>query len=73
MLIFEPRMFIVSHGLKMYVDGSSDVTKLSGNRLKMSDNSIRKFKSASKRDKFERVAQAAKHGFKPQRRGKSRK
>lgn len=39
--------------------------KLSGNRLKMSDGSVRKFKSAKKRDNFERVAEAVKHGFKP--------
>lgn len=32
------------------------MTKLSGNRLKMSDGSIRQFKSKEKRDKFERVA-----------------
>lgn len=41
------------------------MTKLSNNRLKMSDGSIRKFKSAEARDKFERIAQAVKHGFVP--------
>ena len=30
--------------------------KLSGNRLKMSDGTIRHFKSAEKREKFERAA-----------------
>jgi len=41
------------------------MTKLSGNRLRMSDGSIRKFKSAGARDRFEKVAKAVKHGFKP--------
>jgi hypothetical protein len=41
------------------------MTKLSGNRLKMSDGSVRHFKSAKKRANFERVAQAVKHGWKP--------
>jgi hypothetical protein len=45
--------------------------KLSGNRLKMSDGSVRKFKSKGARDRFERVAQAVKHGWKPT--GKGRK
>lgn len=44
------------------------MTKLSGNRLKMSDGSIRKFKSAKARENFERVAKAVKHGFKPTKR-----
>jgi hypothetical protein len=39
--------------------------KLSGNRLKMSNGSIRKFASAKKRDNFERVAEAYKHGWRP--------
>ena len=41
------------------------MVKLSGNRLRMSDGSIRKFSSAKKRANFERVAQAVKKGFKP--------
>lgn len=40
--------------------------KLSGNRLKMGDGSVRHFKSAKKRDNFERVAQAYKHGWEPE-------
>ena len=39
------------------------MTKLSGNRLKMSDGSIRKFKSSRARASFERAAQAVKHGW----------
>jgi len=39
--------------------------KVGKNKLKMSDGSIRRFKSQKKRDNFERVAQAVKHGFKP--------
>ena len=39
--------------------------KLSGNRLKMSDGSIKKFESKEKRDNFERVAEAYKHGWVP--------
>lgn len=42
--------------------------KLSGNRLKMSDGSVRHFKSSKARDNFERVAQAVKHGWKPSKR-----
>jgi len=41
------------------------MTKLSGNRLRMSDGSIRKFKSAKKRANFEKVAQAYKRGWRP--------
>ena len=36
-----------------------------GYRLKMSDGSIRHFKSKKKRKNFERVAQAYRHGWKP--------
>lgn len=39
--------------------------KLSGNRLKMSDGSVRKFKSAAGRERFEKYVRALKHGFKP--------
>jgi hypothetical protein len=38
--------------------------KLSGNRLKKSDGTIIKFKSAKARAEWERVAQAFKHGWK---------
>ncbi len=49
------------------------MTKLSGNRLKMSDGSIRQFQSADKRARFEKVAQAVKHGWKPKRKGRGKK
>jgi hypothetical protein len=39
--------------------------KVGKNKLKMSNGTIRKFKSQKARDKFERVAQAVKHGWKP--------
>lgn len=41
--------------------------EMSGNRLKMSSGKIRKFKSATARNRFERVAQAVKRGWKPTR------
>ncbi len=41
--------------------------KIGATKLKMSDGSVRTFKSTQARDKFERVAQAVKHGFKPDR------
>ncbi len=44
------------------------MVKLAGNRLKMSSGEIRKFRSSTARDRFERVAQAVKHGFKPSKR-----
>jgi len=46
--------------------------KVGKNKLKMSDGSIRRFKSQKKRDNFERVTQAVKHGFKPSRKKKKR-
>jgi len=39
--------------------------KIGKKGLKMSDGSIRHFKSKAKRARFERVAQAIKHGWKP--------
>jgi hypothetical protein len=33
--------------------------------MKMSDGSVRQFKSAAARARFEKVSQAVKHGFKP--------
>ena len=39
--------------------------KIGKNRLRMSNNTVRTFKSEKARDKFERVAQAVKHGWKP--------
>jgi hypothetical protein len=47
--------------------------KLSGNRLKMGNGSVRKFKSAKKRANFERVAQAVKHGWKKGSLGRKKK
>lgn len=38
--------------------------KIGKTGLKMSDGSIRHFKSQKARDNFERVAQAVKHGWK---------
>ena len=39
--------------------------KIGKTKLRMSDGSIRKFKSKAARDRFERIAKAVKHGFKP--------
>ena len=39
--------------------------RIGKNKLKMSSGEIRTFKSKAKRDKFEKVARAVKHGFKP--------
>lgn len=39
--------------------------KVGKKSLKMSSGEIRHFKSEKKRDAFEKVAQAIKHGFKP--------
>jgi len=41
------------------------MTKIGKNKLKMSSGKIRKFKSEAARDRFEKVAQAIKHGWKP--------
>ena len=45
------------------------MTKIGRNKLRMSSGEVRKFKSSKKRNNFERVAEAVKHGFKP--RGKT--
>lgn len=45
--------------------------KVGKNKLKMSDGSVRTFKSGVKRDKFERYVQAIKHGWKPSGRKKA--
>lgn len=50
--------------------------KIGKNKLRMSSGEVRKFKSKKKRDNFERVAQAYKHGWRPKggkRRGKAKK
>jgi hypothetical protein len=39
--------------------------KVGKDKLKMSSGEVRKFKSESARDNFERVAQAVKHGWHP--------
>jgi hypothetical protein len=39
--------------------------KIGSNKLKMSNGSIRTFKSTQARNNFERVAMAVKHGWKP--------
>ena len=39
--------------------------RIGKNKLKMSDGTIRTFKSEKARDNFERVARAYKHGWKP--------
>jgi hypothetical protein len=39
--------------------------KIGKNKLKMSDGSIRTFKSQAARDRFEKVALAIKRGWKP--------
>lgn len=41
--------------------------KIGKKKLKMSSGKIRTFKSQKKRDDFERVARAIKHGWKPKR------
>lgn len=39
--------------------------KIGHNKLRMSSGEVRTFRSKTARDKFERVAQAVKHGWKP--------
>lgn len=39
--------------------------KIGKDKLKMSDGTIRKFASEEKRNNFEKVAQAVKHGWVP--------
>jgi len=41
------------------------VTKIGKTKLRMSSGEIRTFRSEAARDRFERVAQAVKHGWKP--------
>jgi hypothetical protein len=41
------------------------MTKIGKNKLRMSDGSIKVFGSERKRDNFERIALAIKHGFRP--------
>lgn len=46
--------------------------KIGRTRLRMSSGKMRKFKSQKARDTFERMAQAAKHGWKPTRKRRAR-
>jgi hypothetical protein len=39
--------------------------KIGKNKLRMSDGSVRTFRSQAARDAYERVAQALKHGWRP--------
>lgn len=41
------------------------MTKIGKKKLKMSSGEVRTFGSEKKRDNFEKVARAVKHGFKP--------
>ena len=43
--------------------------KIGKRKLRMSSGKIRTFKSAKARARFERVAQAIKHGWRPTRKG----
>lgn len=47
--------------------------KVGKDKLKMSSGEVRKFKSEGARDRFERVAQAVKHGWKPTKKKARRK
>lgn len=47
--------------------------KVGKNKLKMSSGEVRKFGSEKKRDNFERVAQAVKHGWVPKKGKKAKK
>lgn len=47
--------------------------KIGARKLKMSNGTIRTFKSKAARDRFEKVAQAVKHGFKPSNRKHKRR
>lgn len=46
--------------------------KIGKNKLKMSSGEVRKFGSEKKRDNFERVAQAVKHGWVKPKKGKKK-
>ncbi len=39
--------------------------KIGKNKLKMSNGTVKTFKSQQKRDNFERVAEAYRHGWRP--------
>lgn len=46
------------------------MTKIGKDKLRMSSGEVRKFGSESKRNNFERVAEAYKHGWRPTGKGK---
>lgn len=46
--------------------------KIGKDKLKMSSGEVRKFGSQKKRDNFERIAEAVKHGWKPTRKRKKK-
>jgi len=46
------------------------MTKIGKRKLRMSNGEIRTFKSEEARDKFEKVARAIKHGWKPTKKSK---
>lgn len=48
------------------------MTKIGKKKLIMSSGEIRTFKSEAARDRFEKVAQAIKHGWKPTKKRKSK-
>ena len=48
------------------------MTKIGKTKLRMSSGKIRKFQSEEARDRYERVAQAIKHGWKPTKKGTGR-
>ncbi len=49
------------------------MTKVGKTKLKMSSGEVRKFGSEQKRDNFERVAEAYKHGWRPTGKKKSKR
>lgn len=49
------------------------MTKIGARGLRMSSGEVRHFKSSAKRNAFERVAQAYKHGWRPTKQLKGKK
>ncbi len=47
--------------------------KIGKTKLRMSSGEVRKFKNQGARDRFEKVAQAVKHGFVPNKKNKKKK
>ena len=48
------------------------MTRIGKRKLKMSSGEVRTFKNEAARERFERVAEAVKHGWKPPKRGKKK-